>query len=171
MCQHKQPHVIICAEAACAPNPEKASEGTTMRTRVHRSRCYVAIQMPLLATVLLLASCVWIPFKSQSAIDLEPFQQLASAGQCADIRNQLFLIDDQLVFWDQAGSCADASYSQTLFGSTPDQILCIAHDSIAGPMTSCQDERYQDLFDTITANLDKPDLGLGSEHTVQQMPF
>jgi len=96
---------------------------------------------------------------------------MARASPCADIRNRLFLIDDRLVFSDIAGNCADAAYSQTRYGSTPDEVLCSCHDSIAGPMRSCQDEQYQDLFDTMTANLDKPDLGLGSEHTVQPLPF
>jgi hypothetical protein len=96
---------------------------------------------------------------------------MARAGGCADIRNRLFFIDDQLVFWDRAGNCADAAYGETLYGSTPDQVLCIAHDSIAGPVKNCRDERYQDMFDTITANLGKSDLGLGSGHTVQAVPF
>ncbi len=90
---------------------------------------------------------------------------------CADIHNRLFLIDDQLVFWDIAGNCADASYSQILFGSTPDEILCRLNDSIAGPMKSCDDESYQEMFDTITANLDQPDLGLGEAHTVEAVSF
>jgi hypothetical protein len=127
--------------------------------------------MTLLLTILLLANCVWIPFQMQSGIDLAAFKQLARNEPCADIRNHLFLIDDQLVFWDVAGNCADASYSQTLYGSSPDQTLCTLHDSIAGPMTSCQDERYRELFDIIAANLDQPDLGLGSDHAVQSVPF
>ena len=90
---------------------------------------------------------------------------------CADIRNRLFLIDDQWVFWDQAGNCADASYAETLYGSSPDEVLCNAHDSIAGPMKHCTDPQHLDLFNTITAHLDQPDLGLGSDHTVEPIPF
>ena len=70
-----------------------------------------------------------------------------------------------------AGNCADASYSEMLYGSTPDQVLCSLYDSIAGPMKNCQHEQYRAMFDTITANLDKPDLGLGPDHTVQPVPF
>ena len=125
----------------------------------------------LLIALLLLASCAGNAIEPRSSVDLAPFQKMAGLGPCADTRNRLFLIDDQWVFWDSAGNCADAAYSETLYGRTPDQILCVLHDSIAGPIKNCQDERYQDLFDTMTANLDKPDLGLGSEHTVRPVPF
>jgi len=121
--------------------------------------------------LLLLASCAGDSGEPTSAVDLAPFKELAKAGACADIRNRLFLIDDQLVFWDRAGNCADAAYGEALYGSTPDQVLCVAHDSIAGPVKECPDEQYRDLFETITANLDKPDLGLGSGHTVQPVSF
>lgn len=104
-------------------------------------------------------------------IDLTPFKEMASRGPCADIRNRLFLIDGQLVLWDTAGHCADAAYAQWLFGSTVDARLCGFHDSIAGPIKTCQDERYREIFDTMIANLDKPDLGLGPKHQVQLIPF
>jgi hypothetical protein len=87
------------------------------------------------------------------------------------MRNRLFVIDDQLVFWDRAGGCADAAYAEALYGSTPDKILCVLHDSIAGPVKSCTDAKYKSQFDTMTANLDEPDLGLGPEHTVQPVRF
>jgi hypothetical protein len=106
-----------------------------------------------------------------SAVDFAPFQKLARSGGCNDKRNRLFLIDDQLVFWDEEGNCSDAAYSQTLYGSTPDQVLCVFHDSIAGPVRKCQDQRYQGMFNTMTDNLSKPDLGLGPGHTVQPVPF
>jgi hypothetical protein len=143
-----------------------------MQTTPDRSRGHATILMTLLpAVLLLLAGYVCHSFGPRSAIDLAPFKAMAKAGQCADIRNRLFLIDDQVVFWDRAGNCADAAYSETLYGSTPDQVLCIAHDSIAGPMKTCQDGLYQGLFDTMTANLDQPDLGLGPGHTVQPVSF
>jgi hypothetical protein len=149
------------------------SEDSTMKTITDRSRNHAAILMILLPTALfLLAGCGFYPFGvERREVDLAPFKERAKASGCADIRSQLFLIDDQLVFWDIAGNCADASYSEMLFDSTPDQVLCSFHDSIAGPIKECQDEQYQDLFDVITANLDKPDLGLGAAHTVQSVPF
>jgi hypothetical protein len=121
--------------------------------------------------LLLLVSCAGDSAEPPSAVDLAPFKVMARAGGCADVRNRLFLIDDQLVFWDRAGNCADAAYGETLYGGTPDRFLCALHDSIAGPVKNCQDERYQDLFQAITANLSEPDLGLGSGHTVQGVPF
>ena len=137
------------------------------QTLAGRSGRYaVALVALLMATLPLLASC-----QPDSAVELAPFKEMARAGGCADIRNHLFLIDDQLVFWDRAGNCADAAYGQTLYGSTPDQALCTLHDSIAGPVKKCEDAQYQEMFDTMTGNLDKPDLGLGSGHTVQAVRF
>lgn len=100
-----------------------------------------------------------------------PFVEMAREAGCADIRNRLFVIDQSLVLADHVGNCADASYSQTLFGKTVGEVLCVNHDSIAGPMKNCTDPSYAALFDTILAHLDEPDLGLGSAHTVQQLPL
>ena len=140
-----------------------------MQTTAGQSRCHTFMLVLLLPlALLLLASCAGGP---GSTVDLAPFKKMARAGGCADVRNRLFLIDGKLVFWDRAGNCADAAYGEALYGSTPDQTLCVFHDSIAGPVKNCQDQGYQDLFDTITANLDKPDLGLGPQHTVQRVRF
>ena len=106
-----------------------------------------------------------------TSIDLTSFQQMARESPCADIRNRLFLVDGQLVFWEREGNCADAAYEQRLFGSTPDDLLCEAYDSIAGPIRNCQDERYSEIFERMIENLDRPDLGLGPEHQVQPIPF
>ncbi len=147
-------------------------EGTTMRIVADRSRSYASVLLALFPTALLvLASCTGGPDEPGSTVDLAPFKKMARAGGCADTRNRLFLIDSQLVFWDWAGTCEDAAYGEALYGSTPDQVLCVYHDSIAGPVKNCQDKGYQDTFDTITANLDKPDLGLGPGHTVQRVQF
>lgn len=91
----------------------------------------------------------------------------AQEASCADQRNRLFMIDKRMVFWDRAGSCADNAYGRTLFGATPQTVLCSVADSIAGPQTSCNDEQVRALFNTILANLDKSDLGLGSGHQVE----
>ena len=125
----------------------------------------------LLTLLLVLSNCVWIPFGDQSAVDLAPFKAMARNGMCNDTRNNLYVIDDQLVFHDIAGSCADASYSQMLYDGTPDQVLCTSHDSIAGPMKNCEDPQYQAMFDTILDHLDQPDLGLGPQHSVQPVNF
>ncbi len=137
-----------------------------------RSTRYVAILRSLFPlALLLLAGCGGDSTEPHSALDLAPFKAMARAGGCADIRNRLFLIDDQMVVWDRAGTCADAAYGLALYGSTPDQVLCVSHDSIAGPVKTCQDERYQDLFETIIENLTEPDLGLGPGHTVRAVSF
>jgi hypothetical protein len=102
---------------------------------------------------------------------LEPFVTAARAAPCADLRNRLFVIDKTYVFADVAGNCSDASYSQTLYGATPDKVLCSAYDSIAGPRSSCTDAKLTAMFDTMRKNLDQKDLGLGKEHTVEQHDF
>lgn len=104
-------------------------------------------------------------------MDPSPFKDMARRSECAETRNRLFLIDRQLVFWDRAGLCADAAYSETLYGGAIADTLCDLHDSIAGPIESCPDERYRQTFETIIANLDKPDLGLGSGNSVEPLLF
>ncbi len=104
-------------------------------------------------------------------IDLGPFISQARNADCSGIRNNLYVIDNNLVLWDRAGNCPDNSYSQTLYGRNIDQVLCKHFDSIAGPQTLYNDVRYKDLFDTVIANLDKPDLGLGAGHTVKPVTF
>ena len=103
--------------------------------------------------------------------DAQPFVEMARQADCADQKNRLFLIDGSLVFWDKAGQCSDAAYAQTLFGATPQTVLCRYGDSIAGPRRECPDPRYQSMFDTITAHAGEPDLGLGPRHTVRPIPI
>ena len=106
-----------------------------------------------------------------AALATAPFIAMARTSGCNETRNRLFVIDGKQVFWDHAGQCADASYEQVLFGSTPEARLCAHGDTIAGPRTSCQDESARALFDTIVKNADQPDLGLGSGHKVEQLTF
>jgi len=100
-----------------------------------------------------------------------PFVLLARHSECAGIRNRLFVIDESLVFWERVGLCPDNSHGATLFGDTVDDILCSLHDSIAGPLKSCRAPAYSDMFETIIAHHDRPDLGLGRDHTVRPLPF
>lgn len=97
------------------------------------------------------------------------FVARAQEAICADQRNRLFMIDKRMVFWERAGNCPDNAYGRTLFGSTPQSVLCSVTDSIGGPQTNCTDEQARALFNTIVANLDKSDLGLGSGHQVETM--
>jgi hypothetical protein len=95
-------------------------------------------------------------------INLEPFRELARNASCADIRNRLFLIDRQLVFWDRQSNCSDAAFAHTLYGRRPTQPICNLEDTIAGPREWCLSAGpYRYVFSTIIANLDQPDLGLG----------
>ncbi|MCG2585556.1 hypothetical protein [Massilia sp. TS11] len=99
------------------------------------------------------------------------FTAMAKGASCAGTSNRLYIIDNKQVFWARSGNCADNSYGYTLFGATPEQTLCSAMDTIAGPRTLCSDERYRELFVTMTKNLDKPDLGLGKDHKVEELNF
>lgn len=95
------------------------------------------------------------------------FIALATGSNCADARNRLFVVDQKYVLWDKAGNCADASYAQTLFGTTPSVTLCSNMDSIAGPRLSCEDNTLKSMFSTMINNLDKNNLGLDASHQVQ----
>lgn len=129
----------------------------------------------LAARVLLLATLAVPACHSvdtlDAEIDLEPFQRLARTDTgCADLVNRLFLIDGAMVFRHKEGQCADASYALTLYGSTPDEVLCGLYDSIAGPQRPCR-PAYKARFETILDHLDEPDLGLGAGHRVEPIPF
>lgn len=100
-----------------------------------------------------------------------PFIESASGAACADMKNRLFLIDASMVLWDRAGRCSDNGYAQVLYGRTPEERLCSASDSIAGPIKRCDAPAYATLFETMIANLDDPGLGLGSEHQVERLPL
>jgi hypothetical protein len=100
-------------------------------------------------------------------VDKNVFIKMAQGAACSDKLNRLYIIDNAQVFWDVAGNCADASYSHVLYGATPELKRCSSGDSIAGPRTSCADERYRETFDTIVKNRDKADLGLGASHKIE----
>lgn len=97
---------------------------------------------------------------------------------CAGIRNRVLLIqnnaqpDQRVVLLDQAGRCADAAYRQILFGAEGDNVLCSNEQTIAGPRKSCPVPAHAAVFETILANLEEEDLGLGSGYHVGQVfPF
>jgi hypothetical protein len=99
----------------------------------------------------------------------QEFIDIANGASCADLRNRLFVIDQKHVFWDKASNQADASFSQVLFGNNPHIILCSRADSVNGPRTFYNDEEYRTLFQTISENVDRQDLGLGRWHHIQQL--
>lgn len=98
------------------------------------------------------------------SIDLEPFKAMAREATCAEIRNDLYVIDGEMVYWDRQCAMADASYVSALMGRTPETVLCRVSDSFAGPQTKCNDESYREFF--VSLNSGKSNLGLSSEHTI-----
>lgn len=126
----------------------------------------------LVAIILFALVCVYIFYFYESdgtSIELDEFQNMAINATCSDIANKLFVIDNQLVFWIVEGNCPDASYSYTLFGNNPDEILCKKFDSIAGPQEQCFDESYQEIFQIISNNKDAEDLGLNKNHKITEI--
>jgi hypothetical protein len=143
-----------------------------MRSINKQPRTFHIIFMIIISSaVLLVVGCGGDDETPVAEIDITPFKEMAMEADCAGSVNRLYLIDSQLVFWDREGNCPDNAYSQTLFADTVDDVICDLHDSIGGPVRSCQDDFYSEMFDTIITNLDMPDLGLGSGHTVEEIPF
>lgn len=110
--------------------------------------------------------------RAECAQYIHAIEVAQSSTSCADVRNRVLQIQDaarpdqRVVLLDQAGSCADASYRQVLYGDEGDNVLCSNSDSIAGPQKSCRRAARAQLFDTIVANLDREDLGLGTGYNV-----
>ena len=130
----------------------------------------MALVAMLEASVGLHAGCGDRQSPIQNGIELAQFVEMARESDCAEQRRRLFVIDGVLVFFDRAGDCPDNTFSETLFGGSVDEVLCVSHDSIAGPVTMCHDPAFQGLFETILTHLGEPDLGLGSGHTVHRVP-
>jgi len=137
-----------------------------------RFRIVTWILMALLPVTTVL-DCAANDSSTEPVVNAEwvPFIELAKDAACAGKRNRLYAIDNTLVFHDTAGDCSDASFAENLFGATPDDLLCQYADNIAGPQKSCPDPTYAAMFDVIIANLDRPDLGLGSDHKVVRIQF
>lgn len=112
-----------------------------------------------------LGSCVYGEYDQ----DIEVFKAQARRAECSDSINRLFLIDNKLVFWQVGGNCPDAGYGLTLYDKRSHQILCSEHGTIAGPRITINDENYKQLFDTMTQNLETPNLGLSSDHRVEEI--
>jgi len=106
---------------------------------------------------------------------LYAIEEAQASTSCAQTRNRVLFIqdnlrpDDRVILLDQAGTCSDAAYRQVLFGKDGDDVLCSNADSIAGPHKSCSAPSHAAMFDTILANLERPDLGLGSGYRVDQV--
>jgi hypothetical protein len=124
--------------------------------------------LPSFVVLFLLVACAAGSTDGQITLDIEPFIHMAEDAACAEIRNQLYVIDDQFVFWAAEGQCNDASYAYILYGATPDEKLCSLEDSFVGPRSTC-DPDLEALFETIQQNLDQPNLGLDENHAVMEV--
>jgi len=134
-------------------------------------RLVLAVALGCLAIVAVVACASSSASEMDIKVELDSFRELARNAPCANIDNRLFLIDEVVLFWTREGSCPDNWYEQALFGQTPEKVICQLHDSIAGPVYTCNDSTYEVIFWTMVHNLDKEDLGLGPNHTVESIPF
>jgi hypothetical protein len=107
----------------------------------------------------------------QTTINMQPFIKMAKTAVCADQSNNLYSIDDSLVFWRREGkNCYDNSYDYTLFGSDTGAIYCRRHDGFAY-VEIINDSNLIDFFHTIIANLNDAHLGVGASHSIIQVKF
>ncbi len=134
-------------------------------------RLLLAAPLVCLAIVTVLACANSTASQMDAKVELDSFRDMARNAPCANIDNRLFLIDGATIFWTREGSCPDNWYEQALFGETPEKVMCQLHDSIAGPVYTCNDSTYEAMFWTMVHNLDKEDLGLGPNHTVESIHF
>ena len=131
---------------------------------------YVVLSVIILLIFLMLLFYVFYE-KDEVSINIDDFKDLALNANCADKINDLFIIDNKIVFWIVEGSCSDASYSYTLFGNNTDIILCKEFDTIAGPKRECFDDNYEYIFQIIIENINTNDFGLGLNHKVEKILF
>lgn len=88
--------------------------------------------------------------------DASLFIERAEGAACADRLNAMYLIDSEYVIWYRQGDCADNSYGTTLYDALTGNALCSAYDSIAGPVTDCNDESNLEFFQVLSSN-SRPD--------------
>jgi hypothetical protein len=141
-----------------------------IRDRSRRARVLIGVGLFLIWPVLFLgcdSKCTEI----ETCVEVASFQEMAREASCAQLRNELFMIDRHLVFWDVEGTCPDASWSRTLYGHTPDEVLCRDWCTISGGMRVYADSSYQSMFETILSNRYERDLGLGRHHIVLPIEF
>ncbi|MFE3845420.1 hypothetical protein ACFL1L_00980 [Thermoplasmatota archaeon] len=112
---------------------------------------------------------IYVYETDETSIELDVFRDMAKNASCSDIANKLFVIDNQMVFWIIEGNCPDASYSYTLFGNNPDEILCKKFDSIAGPQEQCLNDDSQEIFQIIIDNIDADNLGLNTNYKITEI--
>lgn len=130
----------------------------------------IAAALPLLA--LFLTGCAGIGQEPDEKPDPSLFIALADQAPCPGNANRLFVIDNRYVYWYRGAACDNQA--QRLYGSTTDNLLCVQVGSDEAASTTCADVSVRALFDTILANRQAADLGLGAGHAVvplQILPY
>jgi hypothetical protein len=106
----------------------------------------------------------------EARVDTASFRAGARAAtQSGQVQIRLFLIDHCLVFteFERTGPHAILSYS--LFGRTPEDLLCMRMGN--GVTAEYPDSSYVPLFDMIVANLSSNGIDLGPWHEVEPIDF
>ena len=104
--------------------------------------------------------------------DLEPFRVMARAyAECPPSRSKLWLVDDSYVVWGVETMCPDFGSPLWMFDAVTRAELCKEWIDVAGGGLTCSPAAPAGMFETIRMNRDLPDLGLGPDHTVVEIPF
>jgi hypothetical protein len=136
-----------------------------MKTPLH------ILMAPLLLAAVALSCTDAGPTLPDAPFPLEPFQEMARAADCAEIRNDLVLLDGSLVLWHRQGNCADATFAVVIFGASPAEVLCVYADSIGGPTQYCLDPSLEPMLAIIVAHYTERGLGLVPPHVLERIPF
>lgn len=78
---------------------------------------------------------------------------------------KFFLIDNSLIFVERSGFASDYSFHHVLLDKNQKE-LCSFADNFAGPQLQCEDTSKKEIFEIITKNLNKENLGL-TDHKVE----
>ena len=138
---------------------------------INKTKPIIFITIIIILLIIVSIYLIYFYEKDETAIEFDVFKNMARNTTCADITNKLFIIDNQILFWVVEGNCPDASYSYTLFGNNPDEILCKRYDSIAGPQEQCNNDNYLEIFQIIVDNIDADNLGLDATQKVSEISF
>jgi uncharacterized protein YpmB len=136
---------------------------------VNKTKWTIIITIAIILIAAIIIFILYFYKTDETSIELDNFKDIARNATCADITNNLFIIDNKMVFWVVEGNCPDASYTYTLYGKSPDEIYCKKYDSIAGPQEKCNNDDYQEIFQIITDNLDANNLGLDENYKVTEV--
>lgn len=95
----------------------------------------------------------------------------AQLESCATLKNRVFIIDKKYVFHEVAGTCWEGNFTHQLSNANTVSPLCTEFKTFAGYGNRCDDESMRPMFNIILANRNRPDLGLGAQHKVEEIPI